>query len=311
MNNGRLWGSIATTLLGLCLSGCTVDEKCDALSACGGNVMLGADKDFVLNDGLVDAEYWAYRGDECQDELFTPPAQNTLLAQPTHLAREVPPERSSADWCQNLVIRSDRTIKRVNLWFPEIPLRDAKLTFSAPDQGSYMGSYQIQFNYSKAMRADFSKQCMEAQGVVFATQELRDSTGKILDHGCEEFSHAMSTVLKTEPNVSSVECHPGPQEGCSCIYNMLIVTGVTGAWRRKPDSSLMVLYDDLDTPPAPADYCAQASGELDMTGHDRTWLWNQQGLRTLKFKRSTCTDHKQNEGEGGVDCGGPCPNACP
>jgi len=295
MNKGAV--TSVSKYIGLCFAlastlGCAIEEHCDDLDTCGGSVMTNGAQDFN-NDGPVETEWHASAGDECQDPLHTPPLQNTLITQPPHLANEAPPERSSMDWCSNLVIRGDRTIKRVNLWFPQIPLRDAKLTYSAASDAATDGKYQIQFKYFKQMRADFSAQCMTAQGVVM---------------GCTEFSHAMATVLQTEPNIDSVVCDDGPQGGCTCIYNMLLVTSVSGPWRR--DGDLITHYDELGSAPAESDYCVNGN-QLDLTGHDRTWVFNETGLRTLQLVRSTCEDGLRNQSEAGVDCGGTCPTACP
>jgi hypothetical protein len=289
MKQGLLCGTIATALFAML--GC-VEDNCEALSECGGSVLSNSASDFYLADGQVDTQWWAYAGDECQDPMFTPPAQATLLNQPPHLSNEAPPERSSADWCSNLVIRADRTIKSVNLWFPQIPLLDAKLTYSGASASATEGYYQLQLRYFKKMRADFSAQCLTAQGVVM---------------GCTEFTHAMQTVLAQEPNISAITCVNGPQGGCSCIYDMLLVTGVTGPWRTS--GTVLTHYDDIGDFPAEADYCVQGN-HLEMTGHDRTWLYNQTGLRTLDFELATCTDGKKNQEELGVDCGGPCSADC-
>ena len=289
MKNGFLWGC-AATLLGTL--GCAMDEHCDALDQCGGRVLSNSASDFADADGLVDTEWWAYAGDECQDPLHTPPLQNALANQFPHLSNEAPPERSSMDWCSNLVFNSDRTIKQVNLWFPQIPLRDANLVYSANTSDATTGDYVIQFRYFKRMRADFSAQCMTAQGVVM---------------GCTEFTAAMRVALENEPNISQINCDPGPQRGCRCIYDMLLVSGVSGPWRRTGD--VITHYDEITGEQAEADYCVNGSN-LEMTGHDRTWLFNQSGLRTMQMVQATCADGFKNQGEGGDDCGGPCPADC-
>jgi hypothetical protein len=291
MTHRLLWVTLAAALLGL--PGCAIDEHCEALGDCGGRVLSNGATDFYLADGNVDTQWWAFAGNECQDPMNTPPANATLLNQPPHLSNENPPERTSADWCSNLVIRADRTIKSVNLWFPQIPLLDAKLTYSGANDAVDEGYYQLQMRYFKRMRADFSAQCLTAQGVVM---------------GCTEFTAAMRTALAQEPNITQIVCGPGPQQGCSCIYDMLLVTGVTGPWRSS--NGVLTHYNDIGDFPAEADYCA-GTDTLEMSGHDRSWLFGQTGLRTMQFVRATCSDGLRNQEELGVDCGGPCATACP
>lgn len=290
MTHRLLWVTLGAALLGL--PGCAIDEHCEALGDCGGRVLSSGATDFYLADGQVDTQWWAFAGDECQDPMHTPPTNSTLLNQPPHLSNESPPERTSADWCSNLVIKSDRSIKSVNLWFPQIPLLEAKLTYSGADANATEGYYQAQLKFFKQMRADFSAQCMTAQGIVM---------------GCTEFTSAMRTVLAQEPNITSITCVPGPQQGCSCIYDMLLVTGVTGPWRS--NNGVLTHYNDIGDFPAEADYCA-GTDTLEMSGHDRTWLFGQTGLRTMEFVRATCNDGLRNQEEGGIDCGGPC-DPCP
>jgi hypothetical protein len=292
MKQALSWGAVAAALLGTL--GC-VEDHCPPLSECGGSVLSNGALDFYQADGLVDTEWWSYGGDECQDPLYTPPTEATLLNQPPHLSNEAPPERTSTDWCSNLVFNDDRTIKSLNLWFPQIPMRSARLRYSAATDNATEGIFEIQFRYFKEMRADFSAQCMTAQGVVM---------------GCTEFTYAVRDELAQEPNIDpeQINCFPGPQGGCSCAYDMLLVSGVTGPWRRNGD--LITHYNDFGDFPAETDYCVNGNS-LEMTGHDRTWLFNQGGLRTLKFVRSTCADGDQNQNEAGVDCGVVCGVDCP
>lgn len=291
MTNRFSWGTLLIPLFATL--GCAIEEHCEALSECGGSVLAPGSTDFLNADSLVDTQWWAYPGDECQDPLFTPPPNPTLLHQAPTLANQPPIEPSGADWCSNLVFNSDRTIYSVNLWFPQIPLLDAKLTYSAASESDTEGTFEMQVRYFKKMRADFSAQCMTAQGVVM---------------GCNEFTFQMREKLRAEPNISDINCGPGPQGGCSCIYDMLLISGVTGPWRT--EGGVLTHYDALRDFPSEADYCVNGD-TLEMTGHDRTWLFNQTGLRTLQFVRATCDDGKKNQGEQDVDCGGPCATACP
>ena len=74
-----------------------------------------------------------------------------------------------------------------------------------------------------------------------------------------------------------------------------------------------------NSPPSPADYCAKTDSFV-LTGHEGQQLFNRAGLRTVSYRRATCSDGLQDGDEDGIDCidpkkramAGPdaCPNDC-
>ena len=96
---------------------------------------------------------------------------------------------------------------------------------------------------------------------------------------CSEFAVSYASRLMTEPNITGVACIDDNEGGCRCGYNLLLVTSMTGTYR--VEGSTVYHYDRTSAEPfSAADYCVNG-GSLTLTGHDRTYLFNQSALRSL------------------------------
>jgi hypothetical protein len=255
---------------------------------CGGDVLAGA-QDVWKNDGIADSEWIVTTEDSCMDQLQLPPLPVSLVRQPPHTAMDRPPDRTTADWCSNVVIKQDRTLQQFVGWYPPIPVRDGILTLSAD------GTYTMQFTYFDKQRAEFSASCLTAQGVALS---------------CPEFGRQLKAFVAAEANIYNVLCYDRGAGGCTCEYDLSMIGGPSGPWASR--GSTLIFFDDLFGPPALADFCLNGDA-LDLTGQSGTRLFNQTALRTLRFRRPTCSDGVQSKtlGEEGVDCGGQCGVVCP
>ena len=117
------------------------------------------------------------------------------------------------------------------------------------------------------------------------------------------------SMTAPEANIYNVLCYPaqGDATGCSCDYDLSLIGGPSGEWSVDEKTATLTFFDALSGPPSLVNYC-QKGDTLELTGKDGARLFNQFGLRTLRFSRPTCHDGVQSKsiGELGVDCGGQC-----
>src|SRR5882757_6734654 len=90
--------------------GCQTPAYCEPLARCGGDLLAGA-TDIWKNDGIVDSEWIVTGQDSCIDQIQPPPNPVSLVQQPPRLAGERPIERGTSDWCSNLAIKQDGTLR--------------------------------------------------------------------------------------------------------------------------------------------------------------------------------------------------------
>lgn len=301
--------------------GCANEDRCTPLDNCASDLIL---------PGATETTWYAV--ETCKNQVFMPPQNLSLLNQPAQVAGERPPEVSTSDWCQGLVFNNDKipttpeeletSIKSLRLWFdPPMNVYQSRITYEPGNQ------YNFQVSYLGMQRADFSASCLTGQGVALS---------------CRDLSTALQAFLAAEPNLGirpqegskqgsgmtkkHVYCVPGELEGCTCEYPFLLVTSSTGLYSQS--GSLVNHFDSQQAPVAQNDVCVQgyAGGEawgddgtprtqMDVTGHHRSWLFNQagQGFRNMSAVPSTainCTDGVRGVGELGIDCGPYCESTC-
>jgi hypothetical protein len=319
MKTGLWLGSLVSlafvVLLGL--SGCKTEPFCVPLGNCGGDFILGTDKDFRKNDGLLDHE-WTIKGQDifgnefpksispvCQDQLEVPPVPLSLLRQPPVQATDRPPDKVTADWCYNLVLKSSGEVDRFIVWAPPTPLKVGQLVMSEDyDHARNRGTYSMQITYAQTRHLEFSETCLTAQGI-------RPT--------CPELGRHLGAFVAVEANIYSVRCFdPGEGKGgCNCDYELTFIGGPNGRWFAGGVAGEVTFFDDLFNPAVKTDYCVggdPATGKttLQLTGHDDQALFNAKSFRTMELSPPSCDDGVRNAstGEEGVDCGGPCAQGC-
>jgi hypothetical protein len=312
MKTGLWLGSLVVSLGLFGLTGCKTEPFCKPLGTCGGNFIVDSDKDFRKNDGLKDHEWTIHgqihgelTGSFCQDQLQVPPTPLSLLRQPPVQATDRPPDKVTADWCYNLVLKGSGEVNRFIVWAPPIPLKVGQLVMSEDYDGARdRGTYSMQITYAQTRSLEFSETCLTAQGI-------RPT--------CPELGRHLGQFLAAEANIYSVRCYDpgGNQGGCNCLYELTFIGGPNGRWFAGDVPGQVTFFDDLFNPPVKTDYCVSgdtASGQtvLELTGHDDQALFNAKSFRTMRLTPPSCSDGIQNisTGETGVDCGGPCAAAC-
>jgi hypothetical protein len=249
--------------------GCANPEVCPALGTCGGDLAGSVDHDA---DGAADSR-WIIGG-ACLNEVFVSSPNASLINQPPPVQGKPPPEQTHANWCSEVVIKADKTISKINPWFPALPLRDGAVTYSAN------GTFNVQINYFALQNVDFPRGCFETQGFTIVPEGTAPSSNTLT---CAEFNTILAERLSTEPNIQGVACGDDDDGGCLCVYNLLMVTGSNGTWTT--DGTVVNHYDKVTGETVSrADYCV--SGDtLELSGHHRTFLFNQPHLRSLVLTR--------------------------
>ncbi|HVY32099.1 MAG TPA: hypothetical protein VHB79_36435 [Polyangiaceae bacterium] len=256
--------------------GCQTDPYCAPLSECGGQVVV---------PGAPITQWVTTKNDSCLDQIQPPPNPVSLVRQPQRPAGDRPTERGTADWCSNVALRQDGTLQQYLGWYPPIPVQDATLDLLSD------GNYEMHITYFAKQHVDFSATCLSAQGV---------------SESCAAFGRNLKEFVAPEANIYNVLCYPA-ESGCGCDYDLSLIGGPSGQWSVDEAHATLTFFDALGGPPALATYC-QKGDTLEITGKDGSRLFNQFGLRTMRFTRPTCHDGVQSKsiGEVGIDCGGQC-----
>jgi hypothetical protein len=131
---------------------------------------------------------------------------------------------------------------------------------------------------------------------------------------CKQLEVPLRSSGSGEGAYVNTTCNPSTVDpgGCTCFFDRSETFGGGGTFR------LMSSNEILHTNAEPsfdhrATFCRQGDS-LQLTGTDGSYLFNVPGLRTMDVSIVTapnCTDGLMGPGEGGVDCGGSCPMACP
>lgn len=197
------------------------------------------------------------------------------------------------DACHELKILPNGTVT-LRLTFPtSVPLHTANLKIS----GEQYSGHTLQW---APQRMSFPEACLTTQA------------GQL---SCQVLGREIAAAIAAESTTTHLRCFEDGVGGCLCDYDLFLFSSFVGTWTT--DGSVMTFVDGSQAPTDPwsADYCA--SGDtLELTGHDGqslfgSWL----GIRSLTFRRASCSDGVQSQGEEQVDCGGDCapcaaPSAC-
>jgi hypothetical protein len=162
-----------------------------------------------------------------------------------------------------------KKVSKIIPWYPAIPIGTGSITYSAD------GKYETNINYSADQTAEFAAGCFQSQGYTIVPAGTQSTSNTMT---CAEFTGYLADGLKTEPNISGITCGDDGQNGCACIYNLLLVTGPVGTYTI--EGSVIHHFDSTSLPESSADFCV-VNDQLQLTGHDRQFLFNQPNVRSL------------------------------
>jgi hypothetical protein len=298
-----LYNSVLVAL-SVALGGCTTPPYCESMGKCGGDYLANA-KDLGLKS--KSQEWVATATDACVDQVPNPPNPASLLLIPPRPAGQRAVEPATVDWCNNLVLSADGTIKdfddgwyetlkQFSGWFPSVPLYTAQIEFEQNYQ------YTVTTTQLVSQHTDFSNACLIAQGVVLSCEHINNQLQQFVEK-------KLNTVPGLQATVYHNTCSQTSEAGCSCDYDVSLTSSSAGPWTA---ASGKISFFDFDAaPPSQADYCVNANG-MSLSGTKGTDLFNRNSLKTLALRPPTCSDGVMSKtlGEEGIDCGGQCQKAC-
>jgi hypothetical protein len=248
-----------------CLAGlaCRMDDPCAPKeTACGGDPT-----------GL-----WTVT-DSCRYPAYDVPKPVTYFDQASTMARQPPPEPSSSDWCSYLQYDPQNGITQFT--FPHDQLAVASGTVTYDGVGFYAAKLQVTGPGS----VDISASCLSRFGVVYQCAEADPAA---LPAGVRSVANDLKTYsIPLGAPAQNIACGDDGNLGCFCTYELASEPsggGLAGRWSTQ--GQVITHFPDSQLIPSQADLCV---GDNTMTiwGHDRTWLWDQPGLRTISLVRMT------------------------
>jgi hypothetical protein len=266
--NSLLW--VAPLLALSALAACTTPEVCKELATCGGKVV-----DDSSDPTMLVTKTWNISG-ACLNQEAAPPTVPSLIHQAPTLAGEVPPHRTQTTFCSDMTLLPDKSVKFIQPWFPALPLQSGLITYRS--DGTYNGS----INYFGPQELDLAAGCFQTQGFKI----VPDGTVSTYDTmTCSEFTPKLQDQLATQANIMDVGCYNNGEGGCTCTYNLLLITAIEGKFATV--GNVINHYDTVaDSPVASADYCVNGD-TLELSGYKRQFLFNQPALRSLVLTAST------------------------
>jgi hypothetical protein len=268
--------------MALLAASCSPAPLCKELKSCGGNPM----------------DKWAQlpRGEEtpgtyCQEVVHLPPEEAHLRGQLAPTARQRLPEKTTIDWCSELVITADEkaAIKNHNYWWEDLPYVNGFLEYQSD------GKYYAGLSRRGTVDRWYSRTCLGKYGY---------------GGSCEDFQKAFETANMGAGEYNHFECKENTvRGGCDCSFNVFEVNKIYGSY--SVEGSTITHY-----PASPSEHFSQATlcvtdDKIKLSGKDNSFLWDRSGLRSVEMVRMNCNDGQKGPGELGVDCGLGCPNPCP
>jgi hypothetical protein len=271
------------------LAGCTTEPYCEEYTKCGGDFTAG--KQVVGEDTAASVKWIAGPTDACIDQVPNPPEPPSLAYIPPRPAGIRAVEPATIDWCAGLVINNMgdvtafddgwyETLIRYDGWFPSVPLYAADLTIHDNYQ------YSVAITQLVSQHTELTQTCLIAQGIVMPCGEIGNRLEAFVSKRLSGVTGLTATVYRNDVNGDGTAdeqdaiCLDDNKGGCTCDYNVSLVSGQQGPWA--DDEGRLAFFDSDAAPPARADYCVTGNS-LQLTGARGTDLFNRHSLKTLEL----------------------------
>lgn len=230
----------------------------------------------------------------CRDPVFAAPEPVTYFQQPTEIARQPTPVMASSDWCSSLVLGNVMgTTGATSFVFPHdtLAVTGGSITYTSDDQQQQAGSYEAVVNTAGTGEIDLSATCLTRMGVSLSCDMVTEALTRFAavplgDPGvpCSD-SPGEPATCQFFFSYRNIICAATAAGGCRCTYGVSFAGSLKGRWLR---NGVVLTHSDASRMlPSQADYCVQGSGSsMTLWGHDRTWILDQPGIRTLNLQRS-------------------------
>jgi hypothetical protein len=278
-------------LAGLAL-GCKQAPLCQALGACGGGAPIGiqpnTDGNWVIAPGHP----------SCSEDLYIPASDPRLsMASPT-TAGTANPEPAVYDWCSLLVAGPGMNIE----------VNPPRLYEGGAQYGFVTLKFQADGHFSSGITLtgtfilELPAMCVSAFGATGGQLDPSDPASPVVDV-CKRlegplFNSAINTGayqnLECAANTSQLRAQLGldgaaDPAGCLCRYDLDETGGPAGTYALENQNTIIDFPDAVNSNyPQRTTYCLQGD-DLQLTGADGAYLFDQKGLRTLDLVRG-CQD---------------------
>jgi hypothetical protein len=111
----------------------------------------------------------------------------------------------------------------------------------------------------------FSRSCLTAHGD---------------NPSCADFDAALNAFFQSSSGISGIACADAAEGGCECSYEFAAAAAFNGTWAAS--DGVVTHFDAFGKLPSRADYCVSGT-VLELRGHERTFLWDQAGVRGVVF----------------------------
>jgi len=249
--------------LALALAACGMNDPCaePAGAACGGDP----------------SGEWVV-ADSCREPAYQAPDPSTYYGQADPMARMPLPEPTSSDWCSDLLYDPAGGITLFT--FPHDTLAIAP---GRPVEYDASGKYATLLLTTGNGSVDISASCLTRFAVRIQCAPRDASTPA----GTRSVTDDLATYSASFGNYyQDIACTDDGTGGCACSYTILSVPGgggLNGRWSLQ--GSVLTHFADTMPIPSQADVCV-VGDTLTLWGHDRTFIWDQAGLRTVVLMRS-------------------------
>ena len=287
----------ACALLASLTFGCTQTPLCPELGDCGGPIPIGT---WSLDPNHV----------SCLEDLYQPTRDTRLFGAEIPAARVPTVEPALYDWCYLLVAsRDDIQLKPPPFYTESAQIGEANVSYNADN------TYTVGLTRTGTFHFDFPAACMRAFGGIDGLPADPKDPASPPVNICKQLEPRIMANGIGEGAYPNAECNPNPADpaGCLCLFDIAATSGPGG--RFEVLDAHTILHYTSNNFPAKVTYCNKGT-ELELTGADGSYLFNQKGLRTMSLAKGNppvdlCTNGIMDAGETGVDCGGTCATACP
>jgi hypothetical protein len=276
-------------------AGCKQATLCSALGACGGGAPIGikpgTDGNWILAPGHG----------SCAETLYIQASDPRLQAGTLPESGTAYPEPAVYDWCILLVAGpGGSTSNLVNA--PRLYQENAAYGFVTlkfqPD-----GHFSSGITHTGTFLLDLPAYCVSAFGAAMGQVDPTDPTSPVVDV-CKRleppiYSAEISTGayknLQCDPNTAELRAQLGldgaaDPGGCLCRYDLNATGGPAGTYELLDASTIRDFPDAVySNYPQESTYCLHGD-ELQLTGADGSYLFDQKGLRTLDLVRGCADD---------------------
>jgi hypothetical protein len=275
-------------------TGCKQEVLCPSLGSCGGpppiGVKAGTDATWVLAPGHG----------SCTEDLYVPAADTRLIIGNLPTTGMPYPEPAVFDWCVLLVTGPGAggqiEVKPPRFYYESGQIGFVTLKFQAD------GHFSAGITRTGTFTLEFPAYCVRAFGATDGVLDPADPTSPVVNV-CKRLEQPVKSSGTGEGSYQNTTCDPDTDAlraqyglqgsastgGCLCRFDVDETAGPAGTYVMLNQNTILDFPDAVASNfPQRTTYCSQGD-DLQLTGADGAYLFDQRGVRTMDLVRS-CKD---------------------